>query len=219
MNQPTLFEMPTRVLPQSTIGKMCQELMDSDGVILDTETTGLTSEDEVIQIAIVSMTGEVLLESFVQPIKAQIHPSAYEVHKISQRQLSGSPLLKSLGLIDLLNEKYIVGYNVGFDMRLLCQSAQANQDKGLYDFLHAEPWSSMAQKPYPGKAHWLDFCEPYAKHWREPRKQGGHKKQKLVDACAQQGIKVGWKHQALDDARLTLELIRALADDQSRRFK
>ena len=57
--------------------------IDNDPVYLDTETTGLESFDEIIEIAIVNATGKVVYESFVRPQKP-IPASATAVNHISK---------------------------------------------------------------------------------------------------------------------------------------
>jgi DNA polymerase-3 subunit epsilon len=221
MNQATLFDLTTTYAPpKSDCKQMCQELLaDPDAVIIDTETTGLTQLDEVIQVAIVNMAGECLLESFVKPVSATIHPGAYEVHHISERNLYDAPTIDQLDLINILDMRMIVGYNIGFDARLLKQSAEAAQDAKLFYFLDGPAWMNLAQRPTPERACYFDMMALYARHWACPKKTGGYKWQSLDDACAQQGIRPNWKHQALDDARSTLALIKRLAEGPEVRWE
>lgn len=221
MNQATLFDLAgTYAPPKSNAVKLCQQLLaDPDAVVIDTETTGLTQLDEVIQIAIINMAGECIFESFVQPVKAQIHPGAFQVHHISERYLVGAPTINKLNLIDVLDLRTIVGYNIGFDARLLKQSAGAVADSKLFTFLDGPVWSSLAQRPTPNRACYFDAMYLYQNHWAQPKKTGGHLKQSLENACVQQGIRPNWSHQALDDARSTLALIKRLAEGPEVRWK
>lgn len=41
--------------------------LNSDHVIIDTETTGLMASDEIIEITIINMRGEILLNTLVKP--------------------------------------------------------------------------------------------------------------------------------------------------------
>lgn len=214
MNQPTLFDLTETYQPPTSIAaKLCQALLaDPEAVVIDTETTGLTQIDEVIQVAIIDMTGACLFESFVKPITATIHPGAYEVHRISERYLTDALTIDKLDLISYLVSKTIVGYNIGFDARLLKQSAETAGDSKLFYFLDGPVWSNLSQRPTPNRACYFDAMYMYQNHWACPKKQGGYLKQSLENACLQQGIQPGWKHQALDDARSTLALIRRLAE-------
>jgi len=220
VNQPALFDLTdTYKPPTSLCPKLCRELLaDETAIIIDTETTGLTQLDEVIQIAIIDMTGACLFESFVKPVSATIHPGAHEVHRISERILSDAPTIDKIDLISRLAGKFIVGYNVGFDARLLKQSAEAARDDKLFYFLDGPVWSNLAQRPTPNRACYFDAMYLYMNHWAQPKKQGGYLKQSLENACIQQGLRPGWKHQALDDARSTLALIRRLADGPEVRY-
>ena len=52
-----------------------QRLVRRDFVIVDTETTGLGADDQVIEVAVVDASGKVLVERLVRPT-CPIHPRA-----------------------------------------------------------------------------------------------------------------------------------------------
>ena len=50
-----------------TVLQRARQIVAYDPIFMDTETTGLSSEDVVIEIGVVNLAGEVLFESFVKP--------------------------------------------------------------------------------------------------------------------------------------------------------
>lgn len=94
-------------------------------LILDTETTGLGADDEIISISIINHLGEVLLNEYVMPTVA-INPSASEVHGLTVEILQSEgakpwaevsqKVINTLTATDPL-----VIYNAPFDVRMLAQ--------------------------------------------------------------------------------------------------
>src|SRR5699024_3788327 len=61
-------------------------------VVLDTETTGLGPEAAVIEVAALdAATGEVLLDTLVNPDGDQVEPAAAAVHGITEAELARAP--------------------------------------------------------------------------------------------------------------------------------
>ena len=60
-------------------------------LILDTETTGLDSQAEIIEIAIINESGNVVFESLVKPTKP-IPEDAIAIHGIANEQVHAAPL-------------------------------------------------------------------------------------------------------------------------------
>ena len=94
--------------------------------ILDTETTGLHSDDEIIEIAIIDLDGKVLLNTLVKPIKP-ISREAFDKHGISNDYIIGRnfPTWDQVHaeVNRILQERTIIAYNSNFDVRLLCQTS------------------------------------------------------------------------------------------------
>ena len=100
----------------------------SQWAILDTETTGFARDDEVIQIGILGVGGEVLFDQLIKPVKGQINPRAFEVHGISMERLEKAPLLRDVHgqFAGALRGRRVIAYNAPFDRRMIAQSEQAN---------------------------------------------------------------------------------------------
>jgi exodeoxyribonuclease X len=105
-------------------------------IVIDTETTGVESEDQVVEIGLsVRSTARPLLRwrwsSLVRPTVA-VHPGARAAHHITDAELAEQrtmqELLRERDLPELHpeaaddGEVVLVGHNVSFDVRLLRQS-------------------------------------------------------------------------------------------------
>ena len=99
-----------------------REMLASDALILDTETTGSSRQnDEVIEPGVVrAVNGEVLISSRFKPSK-KVEPWAYKIHRISDRELAGKPRLADLwgGYFRVLNGAVVAGWNVAFDRQMI----------------------------------------------------------------------------------------------------
>ncbi|MGA2322266.1 MAG: 3'-5' exonuclease [Sedimentisphaerales bacterium] len=96
-------------------------------VILDTETTGLGKNDEIIQIGIIDINGNTLLNQNIRPQKKKsISRDATDVHGLTMTELVNCPTFSELK--DIMNRsiglKDIIAYNAEFDLRLYKQSYQ-----------------------------------------------------------------------------------------------
>ncbi|MBA7653334.1 3'-5' exonuclease DinG [subsurface metagenome] len=103
--------------------EIAQEFLKRDPVILDTETTGLKGNDEIIEIAVVNMKGKVLFNSLVKPVKL-IPAAATSIHGITDQAVRNAPNLDMLweGVRGILYERPVGIYNSNFDLRLIRQS-------------------------------------------------------------------------------------------------
>ncbi|WP_165391522.1 3'-5' exonuclease [Fluviicoccus keumensis] len=90
---------------------------------LDTETTGLDEGAEIIEIAILDVTGNVLLDSLVKPT-SPISDAASKVHGIMMPMLDDAPSWKQLAckVKTLLDGQIVVAHNAEFDARMILQS-------------------------------------------------------------------------------------------------
>jgi DNA polymerase III epsilon subunit-like protein len=166
-------------------------------LVLDTETTGLGSRDEIVQLAIVNKAGQVLFDSLIKPTCA-ISPGAAAVHGISNLMLEHAPTILDVHqqLHQLLDSQDIVVYNAPFDRPKLARTCLAREAGDL---------STLGR--------WHDAMQPYAEHWGAwSNWHQSYTWQSLTNACAQQGIEVREDaHSAVADCLMTLALIEKLA--------
>jgi DNA polymerase-3 subunit epsilon len=92
-------------------------------VYLDTETTGFGTRAEIVDIAVVDASGQVLLESLVRPSK-RIPADVIAIHGITDADVSGAPTWGDLyeDVLRVLTSRRIVVYNVTFDRQMVDQA-------------------------------------------------------------------------------------------------
>ena len=177
-----------------------REIVPQGGfVVLDTETTGIGPEAEIVQIGIVSSDGNTLLDSLVKPTKS-IPPDATAIHGITDAMVADAPTLADLAeaVRDAITGRAVVVYNAEYDIRLLRQSSRAI---GL-----EVNWQTVP-------ARWLCAMLAYAEYRGVPGKRYGEFKwHRLGDAVAFEGIRVHNAHAAIGDCLMTLALVRKMAE-------
>jgi DNA polymerase III epsilon subunit-like protein len=103
-------------------------VIGAEPVFLDTETTGLHyyQGDDIVEIAIVSQSGEVLLNSLVNPGRP-IPGDATAIHGITDQMVEDAPTIQELmpRIVEALRGKVLVVYNVEFDWNFLPDEAQS----------------------------------------------------------------------------------------------
>lgn len=175
-------------------------IASGDYLILDTETTGLYDDAEIVSIAIIDSQGFILLDTLVQPYNP-IPAEATAIHGITNEMVANAPLWDAVWnkVVALLDGKNVVVYNMAYDVNLLYQSsAPCDVDVewwGLCDWYcamaaYAEYWGA-----------WSDYHQSYT--W-----------QRLTAACSQQGIEVKDAHGALGDCLMTLALCKKVWGEQ-----
>jgi len=107
-------------------GEWAQQVLNSNAVILDTETTGGAKTDQIIQLSIIDMAGKTLFDSLLKPTCA-INPFAAKVHNLTDRHLRNAPPFTDVYEVvkSVLNERTVIAYNAPFDKRQLVQTATA----------------------------------------------------------------------------------------------
>lgn len=102
-------------------------------VLLDTETTGIGYQDQVIELGILDVKGNVLLDTLVKPT-CRISADARAVHHITEEMLVSAPTWPEVWAQaePLLKGKRMLAYNAPFDVRLLKQSCRAHGLKEPY---------------------------------------------------------------------------------------
>ena len=159
-------------------------------VILDTETTGLGLQAEVVQIGLINGRGDSLMDNVLVRPTVPIEPEAVRVHHISEAMVANAPSFVDVlpRLRDVVCGKLLVIYNAEYDLRLLVQSAKAHDTlpylpHGGYD---------CAMLRY---AEWVGKWNDYHGSFRWQKLEGGD-------------------HSALGDCLATLEVIRRMARNE-----
>lgn len=100
---------------KAAINLMNSWLINSDNfVILDTETTGLDEHDEIVEVAVIDMSGKVLLNTLVNPIQpipyeaTQIHGITNDFEYFSRFFSCRTKVLLNIGYV----KEYCCFYNI-----------------------------------------------------------------------------------------------------------
>jgi DNA polymerase-3 subunit epsilon len=96
-------------------------------VILDTETTGLGSTDEIIELCIINTEANVLFNERIKPTRRKrIAREATDIHGIKMSDLRHCPTFSQLQhkLSEVLKGKKVVSYNADYDKKLYKQTYQ-----------------------------------------------------------------------------------------------
>ena len=163
-------------------------ISEGNFVVLDSETTGLGTPIDFVEVGVVSGRGETLFDSLIKP-SCPIEPGASRVHGHTAQSLVGQRRFHELypDILDALWTKRVVVYNASYDRR-------------VWD---AAVGRLGARAALAGKlAPWECAMRAYAAYVGERSKRGGHRNQKLV----------GGDHTAIGDARATLRLIERMAE-------
>lgn len=164
-------------------------LAKTDAVILDTETTGLHNRAEVVQIGILSMAGQVLLDTLVKPTCA-IPLDAQRIHRITDAMVADAPTIADLlpQLRELLGGARVIIYNAAYDTRILEQSLRAHSLVIDVPLFGASSYD-CAMEAY---AEWVGDWSSYHQSYRYQRLPGGD-------------------HTAIGDSRACLAVLRRMA--------
>lgn len=174
---------------------MARFWIQENAIIIDTETTGLSSTDEIVEISALDCRGNVLLDTLVCPA-GEISPEAQAVHGISFADTRYSPGFYQVlsDLIGIVHNRIVVAYNAPFDIRMIHQSAKR------HGYAAPRMTSHCAMNNYAR----------FHGEWDQKRNQW--KWQSLANAAKQMGITVeGDAHRTLTDCQTTLKLIQAVA--------
>lgn len=177
---------------------------DYEYVVLDTETTGLENDDEIVEIAIVSNTGEVLLNTLVKP-KSPMSVNCYAVniHGITNEMLENAPQWHEIypQFKDIVKNNKVIIYNEKFDRRLIEQTCSKYGLKSPLKQTHCAM---------------LEYGEWFGE-WDYARNQ--YRWHKLEQAIFHLSIEFkGEKHRALSDCLATLEIYKIIQSQTRQAF-
>lgn len=164
-----------------------RRVVESGAVVIDTETTGLYADAEVVEIVVVDLlSGAALFESLVKP-SVPVGDAAYRIHGIGHEALNSAPRFDEVWptLHRAVGDRAVVAFNAAFDRRILLQTAQCGTT-GWQGFLSDAAGASW-------------HCAMLAAQ----RSLGLRKWPRLDEAAAAFGVLVGASHRARADAMTT----------------
>lgn len=168
-------------------------LAQPDVLVLDTETTGLHGNAEICQIAIIDITGTVLLDTYVKP-KQAIPRDASAIHHITDVMVDSAPTFDQIAaqLRTILSGQTVVIYNADFDVRMMEQSAIARGITYEVPIFAGEYQDAMEMY-----SQWVGQWSSYHHNYRwQPLPRGDHT--------------------ALGDCRACLNVLKMMAAEEQR---
>jgi DNA polymerase-3 subunit epsilon len=173
---------------------MARKVLQVKPLFIDTETTGLDRNAEIVEIAIIDHDGSILMDSLIRPVR-EIPRDAMRVHHISNEMVANArswPVLWP-DLRAILHGRLLAFYNEEFDMRMIRQTHE-----------QFTPW----------KENFSTFCvmklfAQFKGEW-DPRRRG-YRYFKLEDAGRDAKIPLPNSHRAADDTLLTRALLEFIA--------
>ncbi len=160
-----------------------------DPLFLDTETTGLHSDAEIVEICLIDSAGSVLFDSLVRPTRS-IPWDAVLVHNITDTLVSDASTWQQIWpkIEELVRGRCVGIYNAEFDLRMM------RQTHALYGI----PWEEN---------FFTHFCvmRMYAKFYGQSGgRYGTPRWQSLTNAARQCGIYIQGAHRALQDTQMAM---------------
>ena len=162
-------------------------LTRQDVLILDTETTGFSKRDLIVDIAIIDTTGVVRFDSLVGvPAGTNINPKAVRIHGLDQRTLKDAPAWPEIHdeiMKQLTGAAMVCCWNTPFDRRLLRQTVAYH---GL---------------TMPKGIQWRDLLRDHRQLKPNANKHG------LEAVSSRYGIRTEGSHRALPDCLTILKVL------------
>jgi DNA polymerase III subunit epsilon len=167
---------------------------DPQVVFLDTETTGIGPDAEIVDIAVVAADGRVLLDALVKPDRP-IPASASTIHGIYDHHVARAQRWKKVYpiLLDVIAYRRVVVYNADYDQGVIrgcCRAAGLTLPLSRWDC------AMLAYAAFAGE--------------QSSRSRGGYRWFKLDEAAAAFGIEPGG-HRASSDAEACRLVVQAMA--------
>lgn len=189
------MSIPVSNTPRQHATDAARTVLEKKPVYLDTETTGLRAEDEIVEISIVDDDGSILLDSLVKPSKP-IPADASRIHGITDAHVQSArawpvvwPEVRSI-----LFGRVVVIYNQEFDLRMMMQS-------------HAR-----YRLPWKERFNTFDLLKLYAEYngdWDARRRS--YRYHSLASAGIQCGIQLPNAHRAAADTLLARAVLHHIA--------
>lgn len=170
--------------------KLFKDLLDKKDkyIILDAETTGLNEYDQVIELSIIDLDGNVLFNSLFNPT-IEVSKDAENINGLNKKFLSKEPKWneKWEEIKSILKDRISLIYNSSFDYRLIKQTCNSFN----VEFLDFDVKCIMRlYSEYIGSERWVSLEKAY---------------QYEVGDIVQ-------GHRSLADCRMCLEIIKAIAE-------
>lgn len=124
-----------------------RRLLDSDAIILDTETTGLLEKSnvEVIELAAINMKGKLIYQGMFKP-RYKIPGKVIKIHGITNEAVTSCPTFaqEAEAIINTLHGRTIVTYNAKFDREVIGRTFMLHKLEGISARWECAMWAKRA---------------------------------------------------------------------------
>lgn len=180
---------------QERVREIARQKLALQPLYLDTETTGITKTDEIIELSIIDHDGTELYWKLIKPTQP-IPREAERIHGISDHKVADAQAWPILwpNIRAVLYGRVIAAYNASFDARMMEQSHQR----------YRLPWRE--------KLNFLDVMQLFSEfrgEWDEYR--SSYRFFKLAEAGRYFNISLVNAHRSSADALLTRAVLHAIA--------
>ena|GEM_PF-1550025 len=147
-------------------------LADPNTVILDTETTGLHDEARIVDIAVVTGAGQVLLDTLINPGEP-IPAEATAIHGITDEMVADAPTFAQIlpRLTAAVHGRRVLIYNEGYDV------GRVRHELWLID-VGPDAWLAAELRAEDVMIPYSDWVGEWSDYWGNNRWQplnGGHR--------------------------------------------
>ena len=190
---------------REAISRQARAWLEANALILDTETTGLDADAEVVELAVIDCAGTVLLDTLVRP-SGPVPAEAAAIHGITDAMLADAPTWPEIHdrFCRLIAGRQVIAYNADFDVRLIEQTARRYRES-IPDLVPLDQVATFS-------CAMLAYADFYGEWSAE---KGRYRWQKLANAAQQQCVMVENAHRALGDCLMTLGVVRAMASTEN----
>ncbi|QSS16737.1 3'-5' exonuclease (plasmid) [Klebsiella pneumoniae] len=181
---------------QSIFKMIMANWLNSDHVIIDTETTGLMASDEIIEITIINMRGEILLKHPGEARAALFRQKLPKINNITNEMVADAPAWCDVfpAALKIIRKHKWLAWNSSFDARLMVQTCLQT---GFFDDLKPHLITSIIMAI---ETRHIDAKAVYDQWYGEfDEKRKNFKRQSLATAAARHGISTAGAHRALAD--------------------
>lgn len=184
--------------PRELAIRRAREILADKPLYIDTETTGLGKDAEVIELAVVDDDGNVLMDQLFRPA-GPIPAEAVKIHKITDAMVVNKPVwgIYWPTIRSIFFGKTLATYNADYDLRLIYQS---NDRYGI----RREMLNGFCV---------MKLYAQYRAIWDNQRNR--YMWFRLDQAGADAGISIPNSHRAVDDTRLTRALLHWIAEQSA----
>jgi len=180
--------------------QQAQSFLVNQPVYLDTETTGISPTDEIVDICLVAHDGKILLNTLIKPI-SRIPADATRIHGITNEMVQNAPTWPDLWpeIRGILTGRPLAIYNADFDLKMIQQTIAK--------------WGIQWRVPRGNSLCIMRLYAQFHGEWNPARRD--YRWQKLEDAGRQCGISIPNSHRAREDTLLARAVLEHIARSES----